>query len=130
MFSGFRCRRKDSGLDGNRQFFSVSRSSAAQTFASAVVSAPSARAAGNAGDDRKHAGKPRGTFWLSCFALIKHLIEFGINYLVNFFRDLSVNLHLRPMAIEDSSFIYSSIQLAGSPPRLSNDLLVVVRQNA
>ena len=47
-----------------------------------------------------------------------------------FFRDLSVNLHLRPMAIEDSSFIYSSIQLAGSPPRLSNDLLVVVRQNA
>ena len=28
MFSRFRCRRKDSGLDGFRQFFSVSRSAA------------------------------------------------------------------------------------------------------
>ena len=43
MFSAFRCRRKYSGLDGNRQFFSVSRSSAKQTFAATSVSAPSAR---------------------------------------------------------------------------------------
>ena len=47
MFSQFRCRWKYSGLDGNRQFFSVSRSSARQTFAAAVVSAPSARESTN-----------------------------------------------------------------------------------
>ena len=32
MFSAFRCRRKYSGLDRFRQFFSVSRSPAKQTF--------------------------------------------------------------------------------------------------
>ena len=53
MFSQFRCRQKYSGLDGNRQFFSVSRSSARQTFAAALVSAPSARLAGGVGDGRK-----------------------------------------------------------------------------
>ena len=47
MFSAFRCRRKHSGLDGFRQFFSVSRSSAQQTFAVTVVSAPSARESTN-----------------------------------------------------------------------------------
>ena len=47
MFSRFRCRRKYSGLDGFRQFFSVSRSSARQTFAATLVSAPSARESTN-----------------------------------------------------------------------------------
>ena len=50
MFSRFWYRRKDSGLDGFRQFFSVSRSSAKQTFAATVVSAPSARTAGGIDD--------------------------------------------------------------------------------
>ena len=50
MFSRFRCRQKDSGLDEFRQFFSVGRLSAKQTFAATLVSAPSARTAGGIDD--------------------------------------------------------------------------------
>ena len=50
MFSRFRRRQKYSGLDRFRQFFSVSRSSAQQTFAATLVSAPSARTTGGIDD--------------------------------------------------------------------------------